>query len=84
LEHICFSRTEVDDKVVVEPNLVRLQTLDHAKKEKAEKIILVLFVWLHRLVTQNINGSRANQIRSHQKALKENKRYFIMGSIQRT
>jgi hypothetical protein len=64
LKLLCFSRTEVNDRVVVEPNLVRLQTLDHAKKEKAEEIILVLLVWLHRLVTQNINGSHENQIRS--------------------
>ncbi|KAJ4751842.1 Ikzf5 (DUF668) [Rhynchospora pubera] len=57
-------RTEANDNVVIEPNLIRLQTLDHAKKENAEEIILDLLVLLHRLVTRHIKGSSANQTRS--------------------
>ncbi|XXG40301.1 hypothetical protein AAC387_Pa01g1058 [Persea americana] len=39
-------------KMATQNNLIRLQTLHHADKEKTDKYILELVTWLHRLVSQ--------------------------------
>ncbi|RWW22716.1 hypothetical protein GW17_00013066 [Ensete ventricosum] len=68
--HLCTSkykglivpRSEVNQKPAGQVELIRLETLYHADKEKAEAYILELLVWLHHLVCHsksNTGGIRS-------------------------
>ncbi|RZR76285.1 hypothetical protein BHM03_00000991 [Ensete ventricosum] len=55
-------RSEVNQKPAGQVELIRLETLYHADKEKAEAYILELLVWLHHLVCHsksNTGGIRS-------------------------
>lgn len=57
----CF-RSEVNRRPAGQNDLIRIETLHHADKEKTEAYILELVVWLHHLISQSRSG--VNGIRS--------------------
>ncbi|RWR85303.1 ikzf5 [Cinnamomum micranthum f. kanehirae] len=54
--------SEVTRRPSGQSDLIRIETLHHADKEKTEAYILELVVWLHHLISQSRSG--ANGIRS--------------------
>lgn len=49
--------SEVNRKPAGQNDLIRIETLHHADKEKAEAYILDLVVWLHHLISQSRSGT---------------------------
>ncbi|KAA8537514.1 hypothetical protein F0562_027122 [Nyssa sinensis] len=59
--------TEFSKKATTNSNLIRLQTLYHAEKQKTDLYILELVTWLHRLISlvrQRDNGIKTLPFRS--------------------
>lgn len=48
---MCLDRNEFGKKTPTQNNLIRLQTLYHADKQKIDRYILELVTWLHRLIS---------------------------------
>lgn len=64
---MCRDRNELSKKATTQSNLIRLQTLYHADKQKIDQYILELVTWLHRLISvvrQRDNGLRPLSHRS--------------------
>ncbi|KAG6737902.1 hypothetical protein POTOM_059433 [Populus tomentosa] len=61
-----FFRSEVNRKPSGQTDLLRIETLHHADKEKTEIYILELVVWLHHLVSQvrAANGGLRSPVKS--------------------
>ncbi|XP_043809210.1 protein PSK SIMULATOR 2 isoform X3 [Manihot esculenta] len=58
---------EFDKKSSTQNNLIRLQTLHHADKQKTDTYILELVTWLHRLISlvrHRVDGFKAMPVRS--------------------
>ncbi|KAF9608484.1 hypothetical protein IFM89_009850 [Coptis chinensis] len=49
--------SEVNRKPAGQTELIRIETLHHADKEKTEACILELIVWLHHLISQSRSGT---------------------------
>ncbi|KAL6007773.1 DNAJ domain protein [Asimina triloba] len=56
LLYMCFS-SEVNRKPTGQNDIIRIETLHHADKEKTESYILELVVWLHHLISQSRSGA---------------------------
>lgn len=57
--YLLILRTEMNRKISGQTDLLRIETLHHADKEKTEAYILDLVVWLHHLVSQSRAGTRS-------------------------
>lgn len=56
------------NKKNLKTDVMRIETLHHADKEKVENYILELLLWLHRLAIKSRSGSDAGEMRSATKS----------------
>lgn len=63
-QYLFVSGSSELNKKTVKTDIMRIETLHHADKDKVENYILELLLWLHRLAIKSKGGNDAGEMRS--------------------